>query len=531
MNTVTSSPAEPDNPTHARPLLALDTATLRLSSPRGEAARGTITVTNRGEALLRGTVTARVGDAWLRVEPDSLQAPPRGSVRVTVTADPIDLPAGYERGEIAISSNGGAATIPVRFGVRAGRTWRILGAAVAACAVATLVVGITLSRVKVSAPAPSFPSLPALNAGRPKVGLPPIFGPRTCPLSPAARAAALRSIAGAITDSNRVWLAALTRPSTSALASIETGDDLKNTTAEVQSLAAAGEYWRIDQQGFAIEPGSATVSDDGASGAGIVTKTERRALYGASHGTSAPYDVLDASYRLRYHLVHQGGRWLVDGVTVENLTPRGGGQLLASVQDVYKRVLPVVMRVEADSPTGGAVGTGIVVRSSTAGSDILTNDHVVTGAATVQVEHRLDSATDGPWTASHVYEDPADDLAVIHIARGNLPVAAWGDPNTLQPAQQVVAIGYGLDLRGGPTNAPGTVSSIARTLPDDPSGTTYVQHSAPINHGNSGGPLVDMAGRVVGINTLTIEGTQNLNFAIPFTRAAPVIANDTDSNG
>jgi len=542
MNTNPSSPADPDAlAAPARPVLALDAATLRLASPRGDTTRGALTVTNQGEATLRGTATARIGGTWLRVEPATLQLAPHDALQLAVSADASDLPTGYTRGEIAVTSNGGAATVSVRLGVRADRLWRRLAGAVAACTIATVLVGVALARVKVTTPAPSLPALPAITAGRHGIALPPILGPRARPLSPAARAAALTGIARAVRTSNAAWLAALTRPSPSALASVKTGDDLKSATAEVDRLAAAGERWQIDQTGFAVQPGSVTVSDDGGSGSALVDKTERRALYGPARGTDrtgAPYDVLDASYRLRYDVVRQGGQggrggqWLVARVTVERLTPRTVARPLASVQDVARRVLPVVMRVEADGASGGAVGTGIVVRSSAAGSDILTNNHVVKDApGNVSVEHRTDGGTDGPWAAAHVYQDPGDDLAIIHIDRGNLPVAAWGNPATLAPYAPVVAIGYALDLSGGPTVTAGTVSSLDRPDPNGAADKPYIQHSATINPGNSGGPLVDMSGRIVGINTLTLDNTQGLFFAIPFARAAPVVANNTGSNG
>jgi len=530
MNTVTPPPAEPVVP--VRPLLEIGTATLRLSSPRGDAARATLTLTNNGDVTLRGTATARVGETWLRVAPATLEVPPHESLQLAVTAESADLPSGYLRGEIAVTSNGGAATIPVRFGVRAGRVWRVFAVAVAAVIVATLLIGVALARVNVVAPPLSLPTLPSLSAGRHGIGLPPLPGihSRGRALSPAARAAALTGIAQAVRDSNAVWLTALTLPSSSALASVETGHDLQTTTAEVTGLVAAGERWRIAQSSFTIEPGSVTVSDDGATGAAIVAKTERRTLYGTS--VRMPYDDLDATYHLHYGLVRQNGRWLIDQVTVDSVTPHTPARPLASVQDVATRVLPVVMRIEADGVAGGAVGTGIVVRSSATGSDILTNDHVVTGAGgNVNVEHRTDGGTDGPWHASRVSEDPADDLAVIHIDHGNLPVAVWGDPATLTSYAQVVAIGYAEDLPGGPTVTSGTVSSLIRPVADGSGDKTYIQHSATINHGNSGGPLVDMDGRVVGVNTLSLDNTQGLFFAIPFTRATPVIANDTGSNG
>jgi len=535
MNTVTPPPAEPDafmEP--ARPVLELDTATLRLSSPHGDAARAALTITNNGDVTLRGTATARVGETWLRVTPATLEVPPHESLQLAVSTEAADLPTGYLRGEIAVTSNGGAATVAVRFGVRAGRVWRVFAIAIAAVVIATLLVGVALARVNIVAPPLSLPTLPSLNAGSHGngIGLPPIPGihNRGPTLSPAAHAAALTDIQQSVKTSNFVWLSALTVPSPSALASIESGDDLQTTTAEVNGLVAAGERWRIAQSAFTIQPHSVTVSDDGATGAATVVKTERRALYGTNAGT--PYDDLDATYRLRYDLVRQNGRWLVDRVTVESVTPHTPARPFASVQDVATRVLPVVMRIEADGVAGGAVGTGIVVRSSATGSDILTNDHVVTGAGgNVNVEHRTDGGTDGPWHASRVSEDPADDLAVIHIDHGNLPVAAWGDPAALTSYAQVVAIGYAEDLPGGPTVTSGTVSSLARPVSNGSSDNTYIQHSATINHGNSGGPLVDMSGRVVGVNTLSLDNTQGLFFAIPFTRAAPVIANDTGSNG
>src|SRR5918911_10823 len=89
MNTIPSPPAGP-NPA-ARPLLALDRDELRLSSPRGDAVRGVITLTNRGEAPLEGTILARIGGEWLRIEPAMLRLAPGEAGRVEVRADPAGL--------------------------------------------------------------------------------------------------------------------------------------------------------------------------------------------------------------------------------------------------------------------------------------------------------------------------------------------------------------------------------------------------------------------------------------------------------
>jgi S1-C subfamily serine protease len=174
-----------------------------------------------------------------------------------------------------------------------------------------------------------------------------------------------------------------------------------------------------------------------------------------------------------------------------------------------------------------------VIYSSSGSSYIITNDHVVSGATTVKLQ-RWDSATRSytPVVATKTWqEDAADDLAVIRIDQGNLPVATWGNSDNLQPGQSVVAIGYAENLGGGPTVTDGIVSSLLRTAPGDSSGRTYIGHSATINHGNSGGPLADMSGAIVGINTWTLDNTQGLFFAIPSTRAARVAAGFIGTNG
>src|SRR5207253_4882318 len=130
MNTVPSPPARP-NPA-ARPLLALDRDELRLCSPRGDAVSGFMTLTNRGEAPLEGTILARVGGEWLRIEPAVVRLAPGEARRVEVQADPAGLAPGYMRGELEIITSGGTATIPVRIGVHVRRSWRLLALAVAA---------------------------------------------------------------------------------------------------------------------------------------------------------------------------------------------------------------------------------------------------------------------------------------------------------------------------------------------------------------------------------------------------------------
>jgi S1-C subfamily serine protease len=196
---------------------------------------------------------------------------------------------------------------------------------------------------------------------------------------------------------------------------------------------------------------------------------------------------------------------------------------------VAARVLPSVVNVTTNvyqaSPTGTpeqgkGIGTGFIVRSN---GVVVTNCHVVQGASRITVFTSEEEPT--RYDAHVIGGDCEHDLAVLKIAGEDLPTIRFGSSADLRLGQQVVAVGYALALEGGPSVTAGIVSSLDRTIRvQDPQCTicsngvrTYsevIQTDAAINHGNSGGPLVDMAGRVVGINSAGSDNAENIGFAI-----------------
>ncbi|CCF85063.1 putative serine protease do-like (fragment) [Nitrolancea hollandica Lb] len=186
----------------------------------------------------------------------------------------------------------------------------------------------------------------------------------------------------------------------------------------------------------------------------------------------------------------------------------------------------------------GGVGSGIIYDNQ---GHVLTNDHVVAGA-----QQFLVTLPDGRSfkDAKLIGRDPKTDLAVIQISGDNLPVAELGNSDQLQVGDWVVAIGNALGLPGGPTVTTGVVSALNRTV-QEPGGRGQqsgpflldaIQTDAPINPGNSGGPLANLAGQVIGINTLVAGQAepgvqaQGIGFAISMATAKP-IADELVANG
>ena len=195
---------------------------------------------------------------------------------------------------------------------------------------------------------------------------------------------------------------------------------------------------------------------------------------------------------------------------VDNV-PQAGG---LGLQEIYEMNIPSVVSITCTLSGGTGSGTGVVLSEN---GYIVTNAHVVSGAREIQV-----LLTDGRTLSAHlVGADSLSDLAVLYVNAGDLIPAQFGDSTQLRVGDAVVAIGdpLGVSLRGTMTD--GIVSAINRDVETNGRTMTLIQTNAALNSGNSGGPLINCHGQVIGINTMKIgifsddAGVEGLGFAIP----------------
>jgi putative serine protease PepD len=204
-----------------------------------------------------------------------------------------------------------------------------------------------------------------------------------------------------------------------------------------------------------------------------------------------------------------------------------------SLAATVRRVLPSLVTVRSPTTGGVSVGSGFIV---TADGYVITNDHVVesrSGSLTVILN---DSSV---VPATLVGSDPESDVAVLKANRTGLPPVQFGDSDKVVVGDGVLAFGSPLALANTVTY--GIVSALDRPLSaTEPNGPTRfyagIQTDAAINHGNSGGPLVDTAGRVIGVNSLIRSaddtetgGSIGLGFAIPINQAKRIAQDIIDT--
>jgi S1-C subfamily serine protease len=194
-----------------------------------------------------------------------------------------------------------------------------------------------------------------------------------------------------------------------------------------------------------------------------------------------------------------------------------------AVVDVVERTGPAVVSISIGAASGSeefepmGAGSGFVIAPD---GYVLTNSHVVMDAPRVDVTFMNGDRR----AASLIGLDESTDLAVVRINASGLPFASLGDSANLRVGQLVIAAGnpYGFQS----TVSTGVVSALGRSLRTRQGRLVenIIQHTAPLNPGNSGGPLLDSRGRVVGINTAIIAMAQGIGFAIPADTARTVVA-------
>jgi putative serine protease PepD len=210
---------------------------------------------------------------------------------------------------------------------------------------------------------------------------------------------------------------------------------------------------------------------------------------------------------------------------VDSGDPSLGASVIAQVVNkLADSVVTINSQVNDESGQGEASGTGVVLTSD---GEILTNAHVVEGATGVTV--RFAGETE-PRAATVLASDPGNDLALLKIEATNLKPATFAQPGTIRIGDQVIAIGYALALDGGPSVTSGIISALKRTIITDSGALNgLIQTDTAISSGNSGGPLVNLRGEVVGINTAVArsdvnQAANNVGFSISVDEIGPVLA-------
>jgi serine protease Do len=207
------------------------------------------------------------------------------------------------------------------------------------------------------------------------------------------------------------------------------------------------------------------------------------------------------------------------GVQMDIFPSQNGEDL--SLQDIYKKCSASVVGITGNvDETGYYWGTGIIMTDD---GYIVTNNHIISSCNSVTV-----TLYDGrEFSAKLIGADSQSDLAVIKIEAAGLTGAEFGDSGEIEVGESVVAIGnpLGEELRGTMTD--GIISAINRNITYDGHTMTLLQTNAAINEGNSGGPLINMHGQVIGITNMKMisyySNIEGIGFAIPASSMKPVV--------
>ncbi|MDT5033472.1 MAG: putative serine protease PepD [Actinoplanes sp.] len=234
---------------------------------------------------------------------------------------------------------------------------------------------------------------------------------------------------------------------------------------------------------------------------------------------------------LGYVFAVRGGAGARAAAGPSAVVPSANNRAPESLAGVARQVLPSVVTVRVT----GAIGSGFVFSNE---GYVVTNDHVVEGSDKGPISVALSDGSTA--SAALVGRDPESDVAVIKVAKAGLTPIRFGNSDQIAVGDPVLAFGSPLALAN--TVTAGIVSALDRTIEaGDPGGTTRyyaaIQTDAAVNQGNSGGPLVDAAGQIVGMNSVirsvgsseTEAGNIGLAFAIPFNQVRRIAGDIIDT--
>ena len=241
---------------------------------------------------------------------------------------------------------------------------------------------------------------------------------------------------------------------------------------------------------------------------------------GAASGTAAPSDATTETTDGKHFSV-------ADAATL----PDSGDKKALTTTEIASKVGPATVSVIAEvsysaygqSQTGEASGSGFIV---SADGYIVTNNHVIDGASSVSV---IVAGEKDPIKAKIVGKDATTDIAVLKIDRTNLTFVTLGDSDSLQVGELAVAIGNPFGELAGSVTV-GVISALDREITINNATYNLLQTDASINEGNSGGPLVNSYGEVVGVTNAKVSSGEGIGFAIPINDVKTVIE-DLINNG
>lgn len=215
------------------------------------------------------------------------------------------------------------------------------------------------------------------------------------------------------------------------------------------------------------------------------------------------------------------------------------GERVLSSDEIAALTEPALVDIETELTNGAAAGTGMVITSS---GEILTNNHVIEGATDISVTIGESSRS---YDAEVIGTAPEADVAVLQVdGVSDLPTVTLGDSSSLEVGDAVVAIGNALDLPGPPRVTEGAITALGQSITISGDGGSrdhlrdLIQTSAELQPGNSGGPLFDDTGRVIGMNTAAeVRGrgpratsASSTGFAIPIDSVEGLIARIEDGD-